>query len=462
MNESTPRTRYVILGMGNRCAMYIEAITSTHADVAELIALADTNSGRVEYYAEQVRSQQGQQGQQVDTFDPATLSSYIAEHAVDRVIITTPDFTHADLIAESLRAGADVIVEKPLTVDAESSARISAAVEETGREVIVTFNYRYSPRNTALKAAILEGRIGEVTSIDFTWVLDTVHGADYFRRWHRIKENSGGLLIHKASHHFDLVNWWLADVPIRVYASGGLKFYGVEAAAARGITPAERGTREGSEQDPFALDLRRDEKLKSLYLDNEHYDGYRRDQDVFSEGITIEDNLAVIADYSRGAVLNYSLNAHSPWEGYRVAVNGTEGRLELEVVERAAVLPAEGGAPVDPSVSDDAQSNQVRAKGERLVLQRHWGEAQEIEIVNGEGTHGGGDKLLLSDLLRGAGEDPYSRPAGLIDGIHAIAVGICGNVSLASGAPVRVAEVELGLPAAGVPVTGGVRDGVSA
>lgn len=459
VNERAPRTRYVVLGMGNRCAMYIEAITSIHADVAELVALADTNPGRVEYYAEQVRRQQGQQ---VEAFDPKGLSSYVAEHAVDRVIITTPDHTHADLIVESLRAGADVIVEKPLTVDAESSVRISAAVEETGREVIVTFNYRYSPRNTALKAAILDGRIGEVTSIDFTWVLDTVHGADYFRRWHRIKENSGGLLIHKASHHFDLVNWWLADVPTRVYASGGLKFYGAEAASVRGIAPAERGTREGSTQDPFALDLRSDEKLKSLYLDNEHHDGYRRDQDVFSEGITIEDNLAVIADYSRGAVLNYSLNAHSPWEGYRVAVNGTEGRLELEVVERAAVLPAEGGAPVDPSVSDDAQSNQVRAKGERLVLQRHWEEAQEIEIVNGEGTHGGGDKLLLSDLLRGAGEDPYSRPAGLTDGIHAIAVGICGNTSLASGAPVRVADVDLGLPAAGAPAAGRDRAGVSA
>ena len=47
----------------------------------------------------------------------------------------------------------------------------------------------------------------------FEWALDTVHGADYFRRWHREKKNSGGLLVHKSSHHFDLVNWWLGDVP---------------------------------------------------------------------------------------------------------------------------------------------------------------------------------------------------------------------------------------------------------
>ena len=87
---------------------------------------------------------------------------------------------------------------------------------------MVTFNYRYSPRNSALKEIIQSGVIGKVTSIDFSWVLDTVHGADYFRRWHREKKNSGGLLIHKASHHFDLVNWWINDVPERVFASGDL------------------------------------------------------------------------------------------------------------------------------------------------------------------------------------------------------------------------------------------------
>ncbi|WP_309080860.1 Gfo/Idh/MocA family oxidoreductase [Zhihengliuella sp.] len=439
---STTRTRYAVIGTGNRCQMYIEAILGPHADVAELVALADTNPGRVEYYQDVVEQTFGER---VAAFDPADLTAFIAGQRIDRVIITTPDFTHADLVCEALEAGADVVVEKPLTVSAEASARIAEAVERTGREVIVTFNYRYSPRNTALRAAIQDGLIGRVTSIDFAWVLDTVHGADYFRRWHRIKENSGGLLVHKSSHHFDLVNWWLGDTPERVYAAGGLKFYGAPNAAARGVVVHERGTRDDSAEDPFALDLRSDERLKRLYLDNEEHDGYRRDQDVFADGITIEDNLALVVDYSGGAVLSYSLNAHSPWEGYRVAVNGTEGRLELDVVERAAVLPAEGGAPVDPSVYDDEVGSHVRSTGERLILQRHWEEAHELEIVNGEGAHGGGDGLLLADLFRGPGEDPYRRPAGLVDGIQAIAVGICGNASLASGQAVRVDDVDLGL-----------------
>ena len=169
-------------------------------------------------------------------------------------------------------------------------------------------------------------------------MLDTAHGADYFRRWHRDKINSGGLLIHKASHHFDLVNWWLSDSPEQVYARGGVRFYGSENAAARGMAPRpERGTHEGAHS-PWELDLRSDPRLKALYLDAESYDGYQRDQDVFGPGVTTEDNLAVIVDYTRNVTLSYALNAHAPWEGYRVAVNGDEGRAELEVVERAAVL----------------------------------------------------------------------------------------------------------------------------
>ena len=91
------------------------------------------------------------------------------------------------------------------------------------------------------------------------------------------------------------------------------------------------------------------------------------------------------------------------------------------------------------------------------MLQRHWEAAQELEIVNGEGSHGGGDKLLLADIFRGAVQDEYARPAGLGDGVAAIAVGIAGNESLRLGLPVQVADLglELGTPEAAHPVPAG-------
>src|SRR5690606_30587195 len=254
----------------------------------------------------------------------------------------------------------------------------------------ITFNYRYSPRNTALKKVIASGEIGAVTSVHFEWVLDTAHGADYFRRWHRDKHMSGGLLIHKASHHFDLVNWWIDDVPTRVFASGGLRFYGAENAASRGLGPRpERGTTDSPLRDRFSLDLRTDPTWKGLYLDQEQHDGYLRDRDVFDAGITIEDNLSLVVDYTRGATRSYSLNAHSPWEGYTVAVNGTRGRAELTVVERGSVLVDEHDRTVvDPSARPDlVVDDVVRPVSERLLVQKHFETAHEVEIPMAEGGH---------------------------------------------------------------------------
>jgi predicted dehydrogenase len=446
----TARARIAIIGTGGRSEMYIRAIFGKHSDTAELVAFSDVNRGRVEFYQKLIQ-ELGATGP-VASFDPEDLTSFIQANNIDRVVVTTPDYTHADYIVEALKAGADVVVEKPLTIDAEGCRRITRAVKETGRNVVVTFNYRYSPRNSAVKEIIQSGVIGKVTSVDFSWVLDTVHGADYFRRWHREKKNSGGLLIHKASHHFDLVNWWLNDVPERVFASGDLLFYGDKNAADRGLGPRpERGTPDAgtpatAAKDPFALDLRDDERLKALFLDNEHYDGYRRDQDVFTGGITIEDNLALVVEYHGGPRLSYSLNAHSPWEGYRVAVNGTEGRAELEVVERAAVTSStDKKTVVDPSATPVEEDDAVRRNGERLVVQRHWEAAYEVPIVNGEGGHGGGDELLLSDLFNGPGEDPLGRPSGYMDGLRSVSVGIAGNRSLESSLPVRIEDLDLGV-----------------
>lgn len=437
-----PRLRYALAGAGHRAQMYVDAIVGAHRDRAELVAICEPNPVRAEFHARTVVAA-GDAAPRIG--GPDELEALIREEKVDRVIICARDDLHAELIVRSLEAGADVVVEKPLTIDAPSAARIEAAVARTGRQVVLTFNYRYSPRNSTLRQVLQDGEIGEITSIDFSWMLDTNHGADYFRRWHREKKNSGGLLVHKSSHHFDLVNWWLRSQPRRIFASGGLRFYGAENAAARGLgeRPA-RGTHDDG--DLFALDLRKDPRLAELYLDAEQHDGYLRDRDVFSDGITIEDNLALIVDYDSGATLSYSLNAHSPWEGYRVAVNGTLGRAELEVVERGAVLAGEGLHPaIDPSLSGADRVTNLRPEGERLLVQKHWGEAYEVPILSGTGGHGGGDALLLSDVFVGPSEDPLSRPADWSDGIRSIAVGIAGNRSLETGMPVQVADLGIRL-----------------
>ncbi|MGW0804837.1 Gfo/Idh/MocA family protein [Nonomuraea sp. NPDC002799] len=419
--------KYAFVGLGHRAQMYVDALLGEWRDAGTIVALCDTNRTRMDYYAERI-------GQEVPRFAPEEFGKML--ELADAVIVTTVDATHAQYVCAALDAGRDVIVEKPLTVDAEGCAAIAAAAERSSGKLIVTFNYRYSPRNSAVRRLLMQGVIGEITSVHFEWTLDTIHGADYFRRWHRRRDSSGGLLVHKSTHHFDLVNWWLGSAPELVFAQTDLRFYGAENAAARGLAPRpERGQgAPGLGTDPFILDISADPRLQRLYLDAEHEDGYIRDEDVFGDGITIDDNMSVLVRYANRAILTYSLHAHAPWEGYRVAFNGTEGRLELDVVEREWTPPH---AAIDPSA---AAKEHATGSWERLRLRRHWSEPEEVPIESGAGGHGGGDRLLLNDVFRGPGDDALARQAGYRDGIRSVLTGHAANVSAATGVPVLLAD----------------------
>ena len=446
-------SRYAVVGTGSRAAMYIDALANSYADVGTIVAWCEPNPTRMAYYDRTLAAV----GKEAPArYGPDEFGKLLAEQRPDVVVVTSPDATHHLYATAALDAGCDVVVEKPLTTALDPAQSIAKSVEASSGDLVVTFNYRYSPRNSEVRRLLASGAIGKITSIHFEWVLDTVHGADYFRRWHRNKAISGGLLVHKSSHHFDLVNWWLADVPEIVTAAGGLRFYGDKNAAERGVTdrPARSAGWSGTASDPFSLDMAANEKLRELYLEAEGDDGYIRDQDVFSPGISIEDNMGLLVTYRSGAILTYSLNAHSPWEGYKVSINGTEGRLELDVVERGFVEPAGPAGvvyrpAVDPSVDPDdptaGGAANLRPAGERLLVQRHWEPAVEVPIPEGVGAHGGGDKQLLDDVFRPTGEvDPLGRRAGYRDGLRSIAVGIAANRSLESGQPVRVSQ--FGLP----------------
>ena len=245
------------------------------------------------------------------------------------MIVTTPDYLHDAYIVKALRAGCDVITEKPMTIDlgqAEAHRRRAAGDRPTGhRDVQLPLQPGPHPAQGHADA----GAIGEITAVDFRWYLDRVHGADYFRRWHRRKDQSGGLLVHKATHHFDLVNWWVASRPETIVALGSRRFYRPErprrSASADTVSAATAAPT--SAACPYRLDIEGDAELKSLYLDAEGADDYFRDRCVFSSDITIEDTMQVQVGYANGVSMNYTLYAYSPWEGYEIVFYGTEGEL---------------------------------------------------------------------------------------------------------------------------------------
>ena len=400
--------RYVLAGASSRALhMYALPVVERYRDSASLVGVWDVNSTRANYIS---RACGG-----VPVF--RDFDEMLRQAAPDTVVVTTVDRTHHEYIIRALEAGCEVITEKPMTIDAEKVRAILTAEARTGRKVIVGFNYRYNPYMTRAKQLILDGAIGQVLSVDFEWLLDRVHGADYFRRWHRRKENSGGLLVHKATHHFDLINWWLADEPAQVFAIGARRFYGP--------TRAERGERcctcAYQRSCEFYVDYAADPVMRALYFDAEHEDGYFRDRCVFADDIDIEDTMSATVRYRGGAQLAYSLIAHAAYEGWRAAINGTLGRIELQIPEGGALA--------------QSPSNVIsvfNARGEQTVH----------ELSKAGPDHGGGDPRLLARLFGPPAQpDPLGHMAGSRAGAMSVLIGIAANASIASGRPVGIEEL---------------------
>ncbi len=402
--------KYAFAGSGGRgVTMYAVPMANEFKDVAEIVGVYDTNLKRCEV----MRRRTGLDIPVYSDFD-----KMLKEAKPDIVVVATVDRYHHEYIEKALKAGCDVICEKPLTIDEEKCGVIVKAQKETGKKVTVTFNVRFMPFVTRIKQLVKEGSIGEVLSVHFEWMLDTSHGADYFRRWHRRKENSGGLLVHKSTHHFDMVNWLIEDEPAVVNAFGARRYYGP--------VRSEKGERcltcQHREKCEFYFDIKASTLNREFYYECEDADGYFRDRCVFADEIDIEDTVSVSVAYSKGAVMSYSLTAHSPYEGFRIALNGTKGRIEAEDFH-GSIGPFAGRHITN------------------LRLYNRMGEEIDIKVPQATGSHGGGDARLLKMLFREGQADPLGHMADTRAGIMSAVIGIAANKSMKENRSVNVKEL---------------------
>jgi len=413
-DSSKEKTRYAIVGCGGRGIFtFAKPILKSFKHTSDLVAFCDINQGRMDYANRALEAC-------VPTF--LDFDRMLCEANPDTVIVCTKDSTHHEFIIRAFRHGCDVISEKPMTTDEEKCRLIQAAERETGRKLTVTFNCRFIPYCTRIKELLSQGVIGKILSVDYQYLLDRSHGADYFRRWHARKENSGGLLVHKSSHHFDLVNWWLDQDPTEVFALGSLQFYGPnrKSRGDRCLTCDHRTNCE------FYFDIAKPPDFGAafdsaeLYQKNECFDGYIRDRCVFDDEIDIEDTMTLAVRYSGGTQMSYSLNAHAIYEGWQIAFNGTEGRLEASEWH--------GRSDVDTDKQD-------------ILIHRPGKPVEVISVPVDPGEHGGGD-IRLHQMLFGAPQpDPFGQMANSRAGAMSILTGIAGNKSIATGKPVLIAEL---------------------
>ncbi|MBR7107049.1 MAG: Gfo/Idh/MocA family oxidoreductase [Lentisphaeria bacterium] len=426
------KKRYAVCGVSARAiGMYIRPMMQSFSHCAELVAMLDIDPLRFQVCKDLVPEVVGKNiAEYTVTLEnwKEVFDRMIEEQKVDAVLVVCKDCHHVDYIVRGLELGLDVISEKPMTTNIADARRVVEAEDKSKGKLICTFNYRYNPIHRKLRELIVDGKIGRVTHVDLTWYIDIKHGSSYFNRWNRMRENSGSLSIHKSSHHFDLVSWWIDGIPEYVHAFGALNHYGPNGE----FNPSKKEGRHCNDCPELlkcAYKKRWATRNSTIFVADDHinayetkvkqFSEYRPDMCIFDSEINIYDTFVVNVKYRNGALLNYSANFSTPYEGYHLAINGTRGRLETKEFGGA------GGKGL-PSTNEN---------GMRYIDYYPIFEGRErIHVPAGEGGHGGGDPLILEDIF--LGEDPdrkFDILAKSADGLRAISVGDAVFTSIEDG-----------------------------
>jgi predicted dehydrogenase len=334
-----------------------------------------------------------------------------------------------------LKRGLDVITEKPMSATCEQARAMLDAERASAGTLRVSHNVRYTARNRQIKRMVLDGLIGRVVSADLLWSVDEIHGSSYFYRWNRQRAFSGGLSIHKSCHHLDMVNWLIGDVPDQVFAYGALNYYGPDSVN----NPSRRdgvaySTLEQRARDPYQQRLAAlggappDEyfRPRSGWHDLPYTVQYSPDKPlyIYDAEIDIEDTYSAVIRYRSGASLSYALTFSGPWEGYRLGINGTKGRIEAESV----TFRNRGGETPE---------------SQAITYYPMFGERQRHDIAPAAGGHGGADPLIRRDLLLGE-SDESKRLAIAADGLqgaYAVAEGEAIWRSIHDNRPYNISEL---------------------
>ncbi len=395
--QGRKRLRLALVGTGMRGTLtWGIPVAKGYGDVVEFVGLCDINSKRVKASREMI-------GVNVPVF--TDFDEMVKTTRPDAVMITTTCATHYRYIVRSLELGVDAITEKAMCTDEEQCQAIFDAQRRTGKKVTVTFNARHGVEDKKVKALLMDKAVGDVIAVDFHEYLNTSHGADYFRRWHRLKENSGTLLVHKASHHFDQANWWLDSDPVEVSAWGQLKYYGRN----NSFRSTHCRACPYKQQCKLYYDVTKNPQFVKLYVNCESEDGYLRDGCVWAESTNIYDSMSVRVRYANGVILTYTANTYQPYEGQSISFMGNKGRLDYQTF-------GGGGHKV----------SEVR-------LTRTFGKSEVVPMTEEAraGGHGGADTSIQDLVFRNLpNPDPLHLRADMRAGALSSLIGIAAYRSI--------------------------------
>lgn len=191
---------------------------------AKVVAAADLNKERLDKNAEEFG---------LNAYTSA--EEMLEKEALDVVSICTPNVFHKDLTIKALKAGAHVLCEKPMAMNADEAREMLAVSKETGKRLGINFSYRFSDQSWALKSIVDDGALGDIYFARTIW--HRRRGMPGFGGWFGQKSMSGGgPLIDLGVHRLDLALWLMGYPKPKWVMGSAYNPIATEIAARQGVT----------------------------------------------------------------------------------------------------------------------------------------------------------------------------------------------------------------------------------
>jgi myo-inositol 2-dehydrogenase / D-chiro-inositol 1-dehydrogenase len=370
--SSLQTIRYGIIGCGSMGREHILNLLST--DDCVVTALQDPHAPSVDASLALLRSA----AVQPQVF--GTVAQLLDSGLCDAVVVATPNFTHASILREVLAADVHVLAEKPLVTTMADGVDLVKRAKGRKKMAWVAQEYRYMPPVAELIRLAHAGACGTLHQVAIR-----EHREPFYPKvgdWNRFSANTGGTLVEKCCHYFNLMDHILREQPLRVFASGG-------------------------------------QRVNHLH---ESYNGKTPD---------ILDSAYVIVEYGSGAraSLDLCMFAENSTDNEQITVVGDEGKLESLIPS----LVLRHGRREDWGKRE--VWGQASGTGKGVATRRVWD-----TNIRYAGQHFGASWIEHQKFAHAVREG-LPAEISLEEGLRSVATGLAAHQSLATGLPVALADV---------------------
>lgn len=327
-------------------------------------------------------------GDDVPRFD--TVEAMLSDANPDVFFVCSPNRFHLEQIELGLKAGVRIFAEKPVVTSIEDTVKLGELLAEHGADrVMVGLVLRHSQHMVDLRAAMAEGVLGPIASLEANEHIGPYHGAFFMRDWRRKTDLSGGFMLEKCCHDLDLYNMITGSRPVRVASFGGRRSFLPDHAPAS-----------NSEAEVFHV-------KKSVWEST--------DDPFNSDGDIIDFQTAILA-YESGASLAFHTNLNVPDEHRRFCVLGAKGMAEGDFVRGFLKITRRDGT---------VYADHDYTSGDRTRM----------------GSHYGADHMMCEDIAAFLRAEISSLPVSIIDALEAGVAALALDRARTSGEVVDLSDM---------------------